>query len=123
MVVEDEPAIRRVVEDALRACGYEVQAPATPEAALGILTERPERFALLLSDVVMPGLSGPALAERVRVVAPKVRILFMSGYAEDTVLRHGAEASETPFLQKPFTIAQLARKVREVLDGDVEEPR
>ncbi|HEX6852107.1 MAG TPA: PAS domain S-box protein [Candidatus Polarisedimenticolaceae bacterium] len=123
MVVEDEPAIRRVVEDALRACGYEVHAPATAEEALEILTRRPDRFALLLTDVVMPGLSGPALAERVRAVAPKVRLVFMSGYAEEVIARHGGEASGTPFLPKPFTIAQLARKVREVLDAGETEVR
>jgi CheY-like chemotaxis protein len=71
---------------------------------------------LLLTDVVMPHMSGPQLAQRLREHRPDLRVLFMSGYTDDAALRHGVQRSEVFFLQKPFTPDVLARRVRETLD-------
>jgi YesN/AraC family two-component response regulator len=72
---------------------------------------------LLLTDVVLPEMSGPALAEEVSALLPGAKVLFISGHTEDTVLRHGIQDQRVAFLSKPFTPAQLSRKVRAVLDG------
>ena len=72
---------------------------------------------LLITDVVMPGLTGRELAERLSAERPDMKVLFMSGYTDDAVVLRGVLAKEMPFVQKPFTIAQLARKVRDVLDA------
>jgi YesN/AraC family two-component response regulator len=72
---------------------------------------------LLVTDVVMPVMGGRELASRVRVLRPEVKLLFMSGYTDDTVVREGISSDEVAFLQKPFTAEALARKVRETLDG------
>ena len=72
---------------------------------------------LVLSDIVLKGMSGPQFAERLRRLRPSTRVLFMSGYADDTVVQHGARAVQGAFLQKPFTPESLASKVREILDA------
>jgi DNA-binding NtrC family response regulator len=74
---------------------------------------------LLLTDVVMPGMSGSALAAELAARRPGLRILYMSGYTDDAVLRHGISHAETEFIQKPFTPEGLARRVREVIDAPV----
>jgi DNA-binding NarL/FixJ family response regulator len=73
---------------------------------------------LLITDVVMPGMSGPDLAAAVRAAHPGVKVLYQSGYTDDAVLRQGAAAGDRNFIQKPFAIADLTRKVREVLEGE-----
>ena len=77
----------------------------------------PGTLHLLLSDVVMPGMSGRDLAERLGVERPGIRVLFISGYTDDTMVRRGVRDAKVAFLQKPFTLENLAKKVREVLDG------
>jgi two-component system cell cycle sensor histidine kinase/response regulator CckA len=86
------------------------------EEALRTVAARQGRIDLLLTDVVMPGMSGPQLAERVRVEYPAIAVVFMSGYTSDTMLRQGIEAGEADFVQKPFNIAALAAKLRQVID-------
>lgn len=117
LVVEDEDAVREVVCDALRACGYAVLAAGSAEEALELLRSRAGDVHLLLTDVVMANMGGPELARRVRMTRPGVRILYMSGYdAAGTIRRDRARSSPVPFLEKPFTLDVFTRKVREVLD-------
>jgi YesN/AraC family two-component response regulator len=86
--------------------------------ALLLCEKHPGAIDLLLSDVVMPQMSGPELAQRLAAVRPTMKILCMSGYTDDAVVRHGALEAGIAFIQKPFTPETLARKVREVLDSE-----
>jgi CheY-like chemotaxis protein len=115
MVVEDDEGVRELVRLMLEANGYEVLTVEGAEEAARLCTAR--GIDLLLTDVVMPEVSGSALAERLGALAPDMRILFMSGYSDEAVVRHGELAASAAFLEKPFTERTLARKVREVLDA------
>lgn len=117
LLVEDNPALRKLAMRVLQPAGYTVLSAATGEEALDVLERHDRPVHLLLSDVVMPSMSGRQLAERVSQTRPEVRVLYMSGYTDDTVVRHGVLEAEVPFLNKPFTAAALLRKVREVLDS------
>jgi PAS domain S-box-containing protein len=114
LVVEDEAQVRLITVSMLKARGYRVLEAATCQQALTIATTE-DSIDLLVSDVVMPELSGPELATRIRTVHPSIRVLLVSGYSADAVARHGVDGAAPSFLQKPFTGNQLARKVREVL--------
>jgi two-component system cell cycle sensor histidine kinase/response regulator CckA len=116
LVVEDDPAVRRLVRRALESCGYEVIDASTAEEASAHLTAGATPIDLLLTDVVLPGASGRELAERVATSHPGTKVLFMSGYTDDAVVRRGISRAEVAFLAKPFTALMLARKVRAVLD-------
>jgi two-component system, cell cycle sensor histidine kinase and response regulator CckA len=122
LLVEDDGQVRRVAKDILEQNGYQVfDAPNAGEALL--LSERhPETIDLLLSDVVMPQMSGPELAKRLSNARPGLRVLCMSGYTDDSIVRHGVLESHIAYLQKPITPETLTRRVREVLDQPV-EPR
>jgi nitrogen-specific signal transduction histidine kinase/CheY-like chemotaxis protein len=117
LLVEDEPEVRWLVRDMLRHLGYTVL-----EARHGIEAQvqsiqHPGPIHLLITDVVMPQMSGREIAERVTSEHPETKVLYMSGYTDDAVVRHGVQAAHMAFLQKPFTPEALALKVREVLDG------
>jgi two-component system cell cycle sensor histidine kinase/response regulator CckA len=116
LVVEDEAQVRRITVSMLKARGYRVLEAATCQEALNLATTE-DAIDLLVSDVVMPELSGPELATRIRTVHPTIRVLLVSGYSVDAVARHGVDGAAPAFLQKPFTGNQLARKVREVLEA------
>lgn len=116
LVVEDEEMLRRLVVTVLSSGGYEVVAAADGDEALRLCQEHGECIDLLLTDVVMPGRSGPEVAAATTSCCPQLRVLYMSGYTDDAIVRHGVTASEVHFIQKPFTPSDLARKVREVLD-------
>ncbi len=116
LLVEDEPAVRLMTQTALQGYGYTVLCAASGHDALRTMTARQGGIDLVLTDVVMPGMSGPQLAERVRRDYPAIAVVFMSGYTSDAVLRQGIEAGETDFVQKPFNTAALAVKLRQVLD-------
>jgi len=116
LVVEDEAMLRRLVCTVLRSGGYEVLAAADGEEALQFCREHGDKIDLLLSDVVMPGRSGPEIAALAATSSPKLKVLFMSGYTDDAMVRMGVHTSEVHFLQKPFAPSDLAHKVREILD-------
>jgi CheY-like chemotaxis protein len=116
LLVEDEPSVRRVASRMLRGLGYTVHEAMNGEEAIAFLEGSPERIDLLFTDVVMPGMGGPALAEQAARLRPGTRILFASGYSEDTMLRHRLLSEQVTLLQKPFTMDSLADKVRYALD-------
>ncbi len=117
LLVEDEIAVRKIARLTLASQGYHVLEAADGPDAMHLAEEYRETIHLLVTDVVMPGLGGRLLAENLRQQRPELRVLFMSGYTDDEVLRHGVEVEADALLQKPFTAFNLTRKVREVLDG------
>ena len=116
LVVEDEEQVRAMTVDALRELGYTVVEAANGESALERLAETP-RIDLLFTDIVMPGMNGRELADKVRAERPATQILFTTGYTRNAVVHNGMLDAGVAFLAKPFTIDQLARKVAEVLEG------
>ncbi len=118
LVVEDESALRQLAARALSAAGYVVLTAATGEEAAAILDGHRGQVDLMLTDVVLPGISGRELAAQVAPRHPGLRVLFTSGYTDDTVLRHGVTAQTAKFLAKPYTVGALTRKIREILDAD-----
>jgi two-component system cell cycle sensor histidine kinase/response regulator CckA len=117
LLVEDEDAVRSFAARALRMRGYHVMEANGGEPGLEIVRKHPGAIDLLVTDVVMPGMDGPTLVRAARRLRPDMRILFMSGYAEDAFRRNAERAEELHFLPKPFGIKQLAAKVKEVLSG------
>jgi two-component system cell cycle sensor histidine kinase/response regulator CckA len=117
MLVEDDEQVRNLVRAMLETKGYEVLAAAGAEEAERMCAARAGGVDLLLTDVVMPEVNGRVLAERLATLSPSMRILFMSGYSDEAVYRHGEISPNASFIEKPFTDRTLARKVREVLDG------
>jgi two-component system cell cycle sensor histidine kinase/response regulator CckA len=117
LLAEDNAGLRKLATRILKPVGYTVLEAATGEEALRLLERQEAPVHLLLSDVVMPGMSGQQLAERLAQTRPEMKVLYMSGYTSDTVVRHGVLEAQMPFLNKPFTAAALLRKVREVLDS------
>ena len=117
LVVEDDTMLRNLSQKILNNCGYEVFVASHGEEALELCREQGGAFHLMLTDVVMPGMSGRELAERVQPLYPKIKVLYMSGYTDDTTVRHGIVDRRINFIEKPFTPESLAVKVREVLDA------
>ena len=109
--------MRELVRVMLQARGYEVLAAADGEHAAQLCAEHPGGVELLLTDVVMPDVGGRVLADRLGALFPGLRILFMSGYSDEAVYRHGIIRPDTAFIEKPFSERGLAGKVREVLDA------
>jgi two-component system cell cycle sensor histidine kinase/response regulator CckA len=115
LVAEDEEALREAVCDYLSSLGYTVLAASSGKKALSAVSEHDGHIDLLITDVVMPGMSGRELSEMLGSLYPALKTIFMSGYTDDAVLRHGIHAQGTTFLQKPFAMGTLARKVRDTL--------
>ncbi len=115
LLVEDQEDVQRFARLALQSYGYTVLAAADGEEALRVLDAHPA-VDVLVSDVVMPGMSGPEVAAALRARAPRVGVLFTSGYSDDAIDRHGPVPADAAFLQKPYTPLALARTVRDVLD-------
>jgi PAS domain S-box-containing protein len=117
LLVEDEDALRALARQVLEESGYRVLEARRAEEGLLIARGHQDRIHLLLTDVVMPGASGPRLAEQMIEIHPQARVVYMSGYTDGAVVNHGLLEAGAAFLQKPFTPQALAAKVREVLDG------
>jgi CheY-like chemotaxis protein len=116
LVAEDELEVRVFTRHVLEDCGYTVLEAAHGGEAIPLAEQHPGPVHLLVSDVVMPEMGGRRLAGRITALRPGIKVLYVSGYTTDAVVRHGVVESEAAFLQKPFTPSMLARKVREVLD-------
>jgi signal transduction histidine kinase/ActR/RegA family two-component response regulator len=115
LLVEDEEGVRNLARDLLHSHGYEVIAVRHGEEAIEI-SKRLERIDILLTDVVMPGISGRQLADRLTRIRPGLKVLFMSGYADEAIVQHGILEPGIDFIQKPFTPDRLASRVRQALD-------
>jgi CheY-like chemotaxis protein len=114
LVVEDEAALRGLLETMLSRLGYKVTLAANGGEAL-LLVEKGLEPDLVITDVVMPGMSGPVLVERLRQKQPGLKVLFMSGYTDNAIVHHGVLEPGTPFIQKPFTPLDIAENVGKVL--------
>jgi two-component system, cell cycle sensor histidine kinase and response regulator CckA len=118
LLVEDDAAVRELVDSMLSAQGYNVLVSRDPQEVETICAGHAGRIHLLLTDMILPGMSGREIAKRVGSLRPDVKVLFMSGYTDDALIHsHGFEETFA-FLQKPFSSVTLATKIREVLDGD-----
>jgi two-component system cell cycle sensor histidine kinase/response regulator CckA len=117
LLAEDEPSVRQLAAKILRQRGYRVIEAQDGRSALTAAATHTGPLDMLLTDVVMPDLSGPEVARRLLERRPTVKVLYMSGYTDDAVLQHGVMTQETAFLQKPFSPGALAAKVREVLES------
>ena len=116
LLVEDDSGVRALALRALQARGYDVLTACDGVEALQVAASTDKHIALLVTDVVMPNMNGPALIDALRDRLPQIAVLYVSGYTDDAVLRHGVLQAEVDFLQKPFTASTLAQKVRTVLD-------
>ena len=116
LLVEDAPRVREVVREILETSGYAVLEARHAAEALAIGGEPGQRIDLVVTDVVMPRMGGRELARRLTALRPATRVLYMSGYTDDDMVRHGVREAGIDFIAKPFTPAALAAKVREVLD-------
>jgi CheY-like chemotaxis protein len=115
LLVEDEESVRELVRLTLASRGYNVLEAENGESGLRIAESFKEHIDILITDVVMPGFGGRELARKLLLLRPSISVLYLSGYTEDAVVTQGALGPRTAFLQKPFTLQNLAKKVREVL--------
>lgn len=118
LVVEDEEMVRNLTRSVLEEAGYRVLTASNGDEALELALRHGDSIHLILADVILPGAGGPEIVERARPLVPGLRVLFMSGYAEDLISHQGTDFDMPQFLQKPFTPTELVTKVREILDGE-----
>ncbi len=116
LLVEDEPDILEMIRTMLEHKGYSVLSAATPATAIEMARAQTDRIHLLITDVIMPGMNGRDLAEQMTDLVPEIELLFMSGYTANVIVHQGMLNDGVAFLQKPFSIMDLAQKVRELLD-------
>lgn len=119
LLVEDEAAVRSFMIKALHQLGYTILEASNGPEALRLVKNHPEAIQLLLTDMVMPHMSGKTVAEEIRILRPEIRILYTSGYTDESIVRQGVLNETIHFLQKPYTSHVLAHKVRSVLDAEV----
>ncbi len=117
LLVEDDHSLREVTKIQLEKLGYHVHEAEDAEAATVLFNAHAEEISLLLTDVIMPGVNGRVLANKLRERKSDLRILFMSGYTDDEFLKQGVSGSYQAMVIKPFTHQTLASRIREVLDG------
>ena len=116
LLVEDEASLRGVIRETLADNGYTVLVAGDGASALQVADEHAGPIHLMVSDVVMPGMNGRQAAEELEATRPGMKVLFVSGYTREAIVRHGEFGLGTAFLSKPFTSAALLRKCRELLD-------
>jgi CheY-like chemotaxis protein len=117
LLTEDEEQVRQMIRMILEMSGYRVLEAADGEEALAIYKQYEGEIDLIMTDVVMPLMSGRELVQSLEILHPGIKVLYMSGYTDDAIVRHGLLDQEIVFLQKPFTPDVLLRKVRKVLDA------
>jgi CheY-like chemotaxis protein len=122
LLVEDDDLVRKFAAHALEPFGYTILKARSGDQALQMAASHPGKIHLLVTDVVMPGMNGRLVAEALRARNPALRVLFLSGYTDDAVMRHGIRQAEVAFLQKPVSPRVLAAKVRELLDQPSMKP-
>ena len=116
LLVEDETSVRALARRVLVRAGFRVLEASSPGEALALAEQHAAEISLVLSDVVMPEMSGPALAGKLAAVCPGVRVLFISGYTDDEVISRGLGGADIDLLQKPFSAQQLVERAREAID-------
>ena len=116
LLVEDEEAVRAFAARALASRGYQVYEAGSGAEALELIHEIDEPIDLVVSDVVMPEMDGPTMLGELRKIRPELRVIFMSGYAEEAFRKNLPDNEEFGFLPKPFSLKQLATKIKEMLD-------
>jgi CheY-like chemotaxis protein len=114
--------VRELVREYLSACGYRVLEASDGIEALDLAATHPGAIQLLITDVVMPRLSGRELASQIAAARRDLKVLYISGYTDDSVFRHGVLEGGMEFLQKPFNLRTLAQKIREILDAEAAAP-
>lgn len=119
LLVEDDESVRNMITDILTVIGYTVQEAATPQEAIQLCTAKELTFDLLLSDIIMPGMNGRELAERIKEVCPDVKILFMSGYTAEIIDQKGILHEGTNFISKPFDRATLHNKIQSIIHSEI----
>jgi DNA-binding response OmpR family regulator len=115
LLVEDEQSVRQLVRETLAARGYHVLEGENGETGLAAAADHKGKIDLVITDVVMPGIGGRELIRQLLELRPGIKVLYLSGYTEDAITSEGTIARDAAFLQKPFTLKNLAKKVREVL--------
>ncbi|MFQ5816471.1 MAG: response regulator [Terriglobia bacterium] len=115
LVVEDQEPVRKVVQEFLESMGYNVLEARDGDEALRVCQQHPDPIRLMMTDVVMPGMSGYELAQRLAPLRPEMKVLYMSGYTRDVMAQDGVLDGSKAFLQKPFTRDDLVRTVRQLL--------
>lgn len=118
LLVEDEGQVRQIAQQILESLGYRVMTAENGEQALTLATAYPDEINLMVTDVVMPQMGGRELVERLSPLRRDLRVVFMSGYTDDAIVRHGLIDDRLEFIQKPFTADSLARKIRATLDAE-----
>jgi DNA-binding NtrC family response regulator len=122
LLVDDSASLRGLIRRLLEDGGYTVLDSGDPVEALRMATEHPEPMPLMITDMVLPGFSGSVLAERVTEVRPETKVLYMSGYNDDSIVPLRVLGQDYAFLEKPFTRDDLLRKVRQLLDSSMKFP-
>ena len=118
LVADDDPRLLKLVQRNLELNGYRVLTARTPEDACRLVEEQDCVIHLLLTDVILPGMNGKELNERIKAMRPGIKSVFMSGYTANAIARRGFLEKGVAFLQKPFSLISLAKMVRKVLDSE-----